>query len=211
MYPCIFIKFKIKAQNNNIKITILQTVLDMDVFEAVKTRRSIRKYRLNPVEGEKLQAVLEAARWAPSWANTQCWEFIVVTNPETKMKLAETLTPRNPAFDAVKNAPVVIAACAKLGLSGFKKGEPIEGKENFYMFDLALALQNLTLAAHSLGLGTLHVGAFDAEKTAEILEVPAGVSVVELMPLGYPLEVPSAPARKELKDFVYYEKYGLKS
>ncbi len=183
----------------------------MNVIEAIKTRRSIRKYKPDPVEEEKLQAVLEAARWAPSWANTQCWEFVVVTNPKTKSRLAETLTSWNRAFDAVKNAPVVIAACAKLGLSGFWKGEPMAGKENFYMFDVALALQNLTLAAHSLGLGTLHVGAFDAKKAAEILGVPTGVNVIELIPLGYPLEVPNVPARKELKDFVHREKYGQKS
>lgn len=182
----------------------------MDVIEAIKTRRSIRKYRLDPVEEGKLQAILEAARWAPSWANTQCWEFIVVKNSETKRRLAETLTSWNRASNAVKNAPVVIVACAKLGLSGFWKGKPEIGKENFYMFDAALALQNLTLAAHSLGLGTLHVGGFDAKKAAEILGVPAGVSVIELMPLGYPLEIPNAPARKELKDFTYYEKYGQK-
>jgi len=183
----------------------------MDVIEAIKTRRSIRKYKPDLVEEEKLQAVLEAARWAPSWANTQCWEFIVVKNPETKRKLAETLTSWNRAFNAVKNAPVVIAACARLGLSGFWKGKPLADKENFYMFDVALALQNLTLAAHSLGLGTLHVGAFDAKKAAEILEVPAGVSVIELIPLGYPMEVPKATSRKELKEFIHFEKYGQKS
>lgn len=79
------------------------------------------------------------------------------------------------------------------------------------MFDLALALQNLNLAAHSIGLGTLHVGAFDAKKAAEILAVPAEVSVIELMPLGYPLETPKAPSRKELKEFVHFEKYGQRS
>lgn len=179
----------------------------MELFEAIKTRRSIRKYKPDPVEEEKLQAVLEAARLAPSWANTQCWEFIVVRNPEVKRRLAETLTSGNRARDAVKNAPIVLVACAKLGLSGFWKGEPLVDKENFYMFDVALALQNLTLAAHSLGLGTLHVGAFDAKRAAEILEVPDGVKVIELIPLGYPLEVPPAPSRKELKDFVYFEKY----
>lgn len=180
----------------------------MDVIEAIKTRRSIRKYKPDPVEMEKLQAVLEAARWAPSWANTQCWEFIVVKNSETKRKLAETLTNWNPAIDAVKNAPVVIVACAKLGISGFRGGKPVTDKGDFCMFDVALALQNISLAAHSLGLGTLHVGAFDAGKAAEVLGVPAGVSVIELMPLGYPLEIPKAPIRRELKEFTYFEKYG---
>jgi len=183
----------------------------MDVIEAVKTRRSIRKFKPDSVEEEKLQAVLEAARWAPSWANTQCWEFIVVRNPEVKRKLAETLTSWNIAVDAVKNAPIVIAACAKLGISGFKDGKPVTDMGDFFMFDVALAVQNLALAAHSLGLGTVIVAAFDVKKAAEILEVPAGVSVVALIPLGYPLQIPKAPHRKELKDFVYYEKYCQKS
>jgi nitroreductase len=183
----------------------------MDVLEAIKTRRSIRKYRPDPVEEEKLRIVLEAARWAPSWTNTQCWEFIVVKNPETKRRLAETLLmERNPATEAVKTAPIVIVACARLGLSGFYRGEPLTDKDDFFMFDVALALQNLALAAHELGLGTVHVGAFDAKKSAEILSVQKGVCVVELMPLGYPLEVPKAPLRKELKDFVYFEKYSQK-
>lgn len=183
----------------------------MDVLEAIKTRRSIRKYKSDPVDEEKLRTVLEAARWAPSWANTQCWGFIVIKNPETKRKLAETLLiERNPATEAVKTAPVLIVACARLGLSGFYRGAPLTDKGDFFMFDVALALQNLTLAAHELGLGTVHVGAFDAKKVAEILAVPTGVCVVELMPLGHPLEVPKAPLRKELKDFVHFEKYTRK-
>ena len=135
----------------------------MEVLEAIKTRRSIRKYKPVPLNDERLQTVLEAARWAPSWTNTQCWEFIVVKNTETKKKLAETLLmERNPATEAVKNAPIVIVACARLGLSGFYRGEPLTDKGEFFMFDVALALQNLALAAHELGLGTVHVGAFDA-------------------------------------------------
>jgi nitroreductase len=183
----------------------------MDVIWAIKTRRSIRKFKPDPVEEEKLWAVLEAARWAPSWANTQCWEFIIVKNSYTKEKLVETLTPRNPARDAVGKAPIVIVACARLGVSGFKDGKPVTDKGDFYMFDVALALQNLALAAHSLGLGTVHVGAFDHKRAAEILGVPDGVSVVELMPLGYPAEIPKGPSRKELKEFVYFERYGNKA
>ena len=180
----------------------------MDVIEAITTRRSIRKYKPDPVDEEKLEIVLEAARWAPSWANTQCWEFIVVKDPETKEKLAGTLLLGNPATEAMKIAPIVIVACARLGISGFKRGASVTDKGDFFMFDTALALHNLSLAAHAQGLGTVHVGAFDAKKAAEILGVPNGVCVVELMPLGYPLEIPKAPPRKELKDFVHFEKYS---
>lgn len=183
--------------------------LDMNVMEVIKTRRSIRDFKSDPIEDEKLLAVLEAARWAPSWANTQCWEFIVVKNVEVKKKLAETLTPNNPAANAIKNAPIVIVACAKLGVSGYFRGKQVTDKGDWFMFDVALALQNLVLAAWSLGLGTVYVGAFDAKRAAEVLKVPPGVSVVALVPIGYPREIPKeTPKRKELRDFVFIDKYG---
>jgi len=182
----------------------------VDVFEAIKTRRSIRKYKPDPVGDDVLKEVLEAARWAPSWANTQCWEFIVVRDPQTKKKLSETLGPGNPARGAIEEAPVLIAACARTGVSGFYKGSPVTDKGDFFMFDVALALHNLSLAAHALGLGTVHVGFFNAKRVEEILGVPEGVRVVELMPLGYPLEVPKPPSRKPLEEMVHFDGYGKK-
>lgn len=180
-------------------------------MEIIKTRRSIRRFKPDPVEDEKLLTILEAARWAPSWANTQCWEFIVIKDPAIKESLATTLPPTNPAVEAVRKAPVVIVACAKLGVSGYYKGRAVTDKGDWFMFDVALALQNMVLAAWSLGLGTVYVGAFDAKKAAGILGVPPEVSVVALVPVGYPLEVPKeAPKRKELREFVYLDKYGNK-
>ncbi|GAH32895.1 unnamed protein product, partial [marine sediment metagenome] len=88
----------------------------MEVMKAIKTRRSIRRYKTTAVDGKTVDLVLEAARWAPSWANTQCWTFIVVRDSSIKAELAETLI-ENPAADAVRNAPVVIVACAELGTS----------------------------------------------------------------------------------------------
>ncbi|KKL19755.1 hypothetical protein LCGC14_2462280, partial [marine sediment metagenome] len=115
-----------------------------------------------------IELVLEAARWAPSWANTQCWRFIVVRDSNIKLELASTLGD-NPATDAIGNAPVVIVACAELGKSGYYQGKPATDKGDWYMFDVALAMQNLVLTAHSLGLGTVHVGRFETEKAAGIL------------------------------------------
>jgi nitroreductase len=191
----------------------------MEVLEAIKARRSVRRYTADPVDDETVQRVLDAARQAPSWANTQCWRFIVVRDNDIKSKLVEALTPisaerANPATRAIGNAPVVIVACAELGKSGYSHGEPKEpvtDKGDFwYMYDVALAMQNLALTAHSLGLGTVHVGSFDAKKIAAILEVPAGYCVVAMTPLGYPdKETPVRP-RKELTEIVFYEKYGLR-
>ena len=182
------------------------------IFEAIKTRRSIRKYKTAPVDDKTIELVLEAARWAPSWANTQCWRFIVVRDSNTRAELADTMGT-NPATDAVRQAPVVIVACAELGKSGYRKDEkePSTDKGDYwYMFDVALAMQNLTLAAHSLGLGTVHVGRFDAKRAAAILEVPPGFCVVEIMPLGYPEGEPKVRPRKELSEIVFHDKYGLR-
>ena len=180
----------------------------MELMEAIKARGSVRRYKPTPVKEEDLEKVLEAARWAPSWANSQCWRFIVIKDPQTKAKLAETLTSGNPATLAIRNAPVVIAACAELGKSGYYKGKAVTEKGDWYMFDVAVAMQNLMLSAHSLGLGTVHVGSLDHKRAAQILGLPEGISLVELTPLGYPDEMPKALPRKGLPEFVFYEKYG---
>jgi nitroreductase len=182
----------------------------MDVLSAIKTRRSVRHYRGDMVNEEDLSAVLEAARWAPSWANTQCWRFVVVRDPAVKAKLAGTLNPGNPATAAITEAPIVIAACAELGRAGYKRGEVCTDKGDWFMFDVALAMQNLALAAHSLGLGTVHVGLVDAGKAAEILQLPPGAVFVEMTPLGYPNEESKAPPRKEISEIVFHDRYEQK-
>jgi len=188
----------------------------MEVMQAIKERRSIRKYKPDPVSDKAIDTVLDAARWAPSWANTQCWRFVVVRDPEVRAKLADTLRARTPgkenrAAAAIRSAPVVIVACAELGRSGYYKGgEQATDKGDWFMFDVALAMQNLTLAAHAIGLGTVHVGLFEAKEVARILDVPANVAVVEMTPLGYPDEEPAAPSRKELAEIVFQGNYDRK-
>jgi len=182
----------------------------MDVFEAIRNRRSIRKFTSEIISDEDIKKILEAARWAPSWANTQCWEFIVVRDSGTKKALSETLTERNPARNAVAEAPVVIAVCGRKGVSGYYRGKAVTEKGDWLMFDVALAVQNMALAAHALGLGTVIVGAFNSRKAEEILNVPEEVSIVVLMPFGRPAEEPKAPKRKEITEFTYKEKYGNK-
>ncbi|HEY92533.1 MAG TPA: nitroreductase [Dehalococcoidia bacterium] len=182
----------------------------MEVLEAIKTRRSIRKYKTTPVDDKTIGLVLEAARWAPSWANTQCWRFIVVRDTNIKSELADVLGANNQAAGALIEAPVVIVACAELGKSGYFNGESVTEKGDWYMFDVALAMQNLVLAAHSLGLGTVHIGKFDAKLVADILQVPEGFCVVEMTPLGYPETKPEVKPRQELSEIVFYDKFGIR-
>jgi nitroreductase len=195
-----------------------ERMTNMEVLEAIKTRRSIRHYKPDPVDDKTLETVLEAARRAPSWKNRQCWRFIVVRDTRRKAELAGTLLKMkrddtlddNPAARAVKTAPIVIVAGAELGKSGYSSGKPDTDKGDWYMFDVALAMQNLALAAHALGLGTVIVGAFDAKKAAEILEIPGGFCVVAMTPLGFPdpEHEGKATRRKELSEIVFQEKFG---
>jgi len=180
----------------------------MDLMQAIKGRRSVRKFKSDPVSDELVTTVLEAGRWAPSWANTQCWRFVVVRDDQIKAALAETKGRGNPAAEAIKNAPVTIVICGELGTSGYYKGEAPTDKGDWYMFDTALAAQNMMLTAHSLGLGTVPVGLFNAAEVAAILELSPNVQVVILLPLGYPDEDPRAPRRKELSEITSSNKYG---
>jgi len=181
----------------------------MDTFEAIFNRRSVRQYRDTPVPDEVLNKVLEAARWSPSWANTQCTRYVIVKESETKARLADCLNRGNPATEAIKHAPIVIVACAELGKSGYYKGVTVTDRGEWFMFDVGIAMENLALAAHALGLGTVHVGLIpDSKKVGEVLGLPQGVVSVEMTPLGYPAAEAKAPPRKELSDIVFYEKYG---
>ena len=180
----------------------------MDVFEAIKTRRSIRAYKPDPVSEDDLNAVLEAGRQAPSWANTQCWRFVVVKDKEMKARLANTLPQTNGARVGMEQAPLVIVACAVLGRAGYKKGEVMSDKGDWFMFDTALAMHNIVLAAHSLGLGTVYIGLFDAKAAAAILDLPEGVVAVAMTPLGYPMAEGKVTTRLDMSEVVFLDKYG---
>jgi len=180
----------------------------MDLMDAIKGRRSIRKYKPDPVSEEVLRTILEAVRWSPSWANTQCWEVVVVKDQNVKSELAATLVRTNPALSSMTEAPLVIVLCGKKGVSGFKKGEAATVKGDWLMFDSGIAMQTLCLTAHSLGLGTVVVGLFDHKKAEEILGVPQDREVVAMTPLGYPAAEGVTPKRKEMPDFVFNDGYG---
>ncbi|MFC1991518.1 nitroreductase family protein [Chloroflexota bacterium] len=190
----------------------------MEVFEAIRDRRSIRQQKSDSIDEETLQKILEATRWAPSWANTQCWRFVVVRDSAIKSQLADTRprrptppgeTPAAPPPSAITQAPLIIVVCAETGKSGCRDGKPSTDKgDTWYMYDTALATQNLVLAAHALGVGTVILGAFDAKKAAEILGVPEGFCVVAMIPLGFPAQEGRPTSRKELSEIVFYDKFG---
>jgi len=178
-----------------------------DLMEIIKGRRSIRKYEDKPVPEEDQQKILEAVQWAPSWTNCQCWEIVVVKDPETKARLQETIAPKNPATKAIVAAPVVLAVCGKKKVSGFYNDQPTTKFGDWYMFDLGIATQNICLMAHSLGLGTVIVGLLDHDKAGAVLHVPDTHDLMVLIPLGYPAKISTAPKRRETAEFTHQETY----
>ena len=148
----------------------------MDVYEAIRTRRSVRAFLDRDIEPDKLQRVLEAVRLAPSASNRQEWRLVVVTDPDKRRRLAEEAAGQR----FVAQAPVVIAACAETDGHRMRCGQAC------YPIDVAIALDHLTLAAVAEGLGTCWIGSFDREALRNILEIPPDVELVVLLCLGYP-------------------------
>jgi nitroreductase len=181
--------------------------MEMEVTEAIKNRRSIRKFKPDSVPEEILNTLLEAIRWAPSWFNTQCCEVVIVKDSNLKSKLEKTLSKDNLALSSMKEAPVIVVLCAKREISGYDKGKPMTEKGDWLMFDAGLAMQTLCLAAHNLGLGTVIIGAFDHQRVAEILQAPKNVDVVAMTPLGYSATEGNRLKRKEISQFISYNKY----
>ncbi len=165
-----------------------------DALDLLKSRRSIRKYKNKPVEEEKIQKCLEAARWAPSASNKQPWEFLIVTDEKTRMKLSEI----HPYAKFVSESPVVFVPLTNP-----------EVHQKYHMSDTALATMQYMIEAHSLGLGTCWAGVIGASLEPEIKEllgVPDHLNVLGLVATGYANEEPTR-GRKELEDLVHYEKY----
>lgn len=173
----------------------------MDVLKAIKGRRSIRAFKSDEVSPEIVDKLLDAATWTPSAGNIQPWEFIVVRKPKIKRKLVEA------ALDQmfIEEAPVVIVVCADENRSS--QGYGVRGKTLYCIQDTAAAIQNIHLAAYSLGLGTCWIGAFSEEEARRILRVPNEVRPVAIIPIGYPAETPLPRSRRPKNQIVHYETF----
>jgi len=167
------------------------------VLEAIRKRQSVRNYQNKEIPEEILQEILEAGRLAPSACNNQPWKFIVVRDKNLKGRLISVC--KNQKF--VGEASVVIVGCAIN--PSYKMGN----SEYSYPVDLAIALDHMSLQAAALGLGTCWIGAFYQDEVKEVLKIPEDISVVALMPLGYPKGLGTKTKRKPLSEIVCYDKY----
>jgi len=160
----------------------------MTVIDAIKTRRSVRKYKPTPIEDEKLIAVLEAGRLSPSARNQQEWRFIIVRDPALKQKMYEAAEQ-----PSVESAPAVLVAIATGDIQMMCGGHTSA-------IDTSIAFTSMLLRAWELGLGTCWLGRFDADKVKADLALPESETVIAITPIGYPDEVPEIRPRKTAEE-----------
>ncbi len=190
----------------------------MDVFEAIKGRRSCRKFSSEPIAENDLDLILEAATWAPSAANNQPWEFIVVSSAAVKQRILEEAQERKQELFAksgwkwldryqvgfLLEAPVILAVVGNPKKSGADLF--LEGRGESYAHGCVAAIQNMLLAAHALGLGSLWFTLFDKKVLREILGIEADKDPIALVLLGKPAAAPINTPRVAVQDKVRYLK-----
>jgi coenzyme F420-0:L-glutamate ligase/coenzyme F420-1:gamma-L-glutamate ligase len=202
------------------------------VTDAIKKRRSIRKYYSRRVSTEALSEILEAARWAPSAHNAQPYRFIVLVNKRSKQDLAEAMASAWTA-DMIKDgvpmevreksgeisvrrfarAPVLVVACVTMkDMIQYTDESRQKCEHDLAMQSLGAAIQNMLLAAHANGLGACWFCApvFSKETVRKVLEIPEDVEPQALITLGYPAEKPRPPHRKPLQSYSYVDHWGKK-
>jgi Nitroreductase len=154
--------------------------------EIIKSRRSVRNYKTDPVEREKINSILEAARLAPSACNAQPWKFIVVETPALKDAVVkEGLNNLVVSNKWASECPAIIAVCSKTKFLVHNIAEKIQDVD-YHLIDLGIACEHLVLKAEELGLGTCYIGWFKGKEIKKVLNLPASYKVECLITLGYP-------------------------
>lgn len=177
----------------------------MEFIECVETRRSIRKYKADPVSLETIEKIIGNARLAPTWKNSQSVRFTAVTTPALKAEIAEKGIPDYKKNTGIINsAPVLIVLSTVDKRSGYERdGSASTTKGSHWQsFDAGAACYALCLAAKNEGLGTCIMGLFDEESIAKLIDLPEGQLISAIIALGYPDEDPAMPKRKEISDIL---------
>jgi len=178
----------------------------MNAIDCIKVRRSIRKFEDRPVEPELIRSLVETARYAPTWKNTQTTRYIAVTDPELKARLAGCTMGYEGNTRIINGAPVLMVLTTVHGRAGFEKdGSYSTSKEDRWeVFDAGICAQTFCLAACNAGLGTVMMGIYNEAEVTEILKLPEGQIVSCLIALGYPAVGPDAPKRKDVDELLSF-------
>jgi nitroreductase len=178
-----------------------------DALELITSRQSDRKYSDNPVEKEKLDRIVEAGRLAPSACNAQPWKFIVVTDRELVLKIAEAASAKLIGMNSfVTQAPVIIVIVREKPNMSSKVGATIKNKD-YSLIDIGIATENICLQARAEGIGSCIIGWFDERQLRKLLDIPKSKRVELIITLGYSLSDQREKRRKPAGDTVSYNKY----
>ena len=177
----------------------------MEALECIKTRRSIRKFKDQPVDHDTLRSIVEAASMSPSWKNSQVPRYNVVESKEIKEDIANNCTlgfAHN--CDIISAAPALVVVSVIEKRCGYERdGSFTTSKEDRWeMFDAGIACQTFCLAAHDMGIGSVILGIFDEQAVAKSLSLPEGEKVAALIAIGYPDQECEAPKRKTVDDLL---------
>jgi len=170
----------------------------MDVSQAIRRRYSCRSYEDKPLDKEKLDTILEAARQAPSAKNLQDWRFVAVTEKETRKKLAAAAN--NQTF--LEKAGAIVVACT-VSDHVMRCGQAIGP------IDVAIAIEHMCLQATELGLATCWIGSFYPDKVKPIVGIPDDVTIIELLAIGYPADSPKEHRREPIEKIVSFEQWNF--
>lgn len=197
------------------------------LLQLFRSRRSIRFFEKNPIPDDHVKMILEAARWAPSAANAQPWEFIVISDPRVKHSLQNTMsrvastvrveypqfpwhaTARDPKL--ISQAPVIVAVCADFNRKELRKYDvmPLKFKQEIVLSSIAAAIQNAMLMAAALGIGSVWLSPLFTEEIERLFRIPETLQLVALLPFGYPARRNLAgPRRRRLNTMVHYNRFN---
>ncbi len=183
----------------------------MELDEVILNRRSIRKFTDYYVSDQQILDLVNCARWAPSWANTQSWNFILVRDKAKINMITDLYSATNPARTCSNSCSALLVGVSEKKVAGFKKNIQSTKFSDWFMFDLGMAFQNISLKAHEMGLGTVIVGSMNHEEIAKIIKLPKTHTVVIAMPIGEPVDKSKVgPVRKEIHDMLWLDDFGEK-
>lgn len=174
----------------------------MDALECIKTRRSVRRFKDQPIPFELIGNILEAGRLAPSAGNIQEWNFILVTDYKTREDIGLAACMQT----WMNDAPVHIVVCSNPGKSERFYGD--KGEKFYCIQNSSAAIENMLLAAHAQGLGACWVGACDEDKVRRAVNIPDNIRVMGIIPIGYSDEEPRMPDKYPLTDVVFIDSWG---
>lgn len=177
----------------------------MNITECIKTRRSIRRYKADPVDHSIIESVVSSASYSPSWKNTQITRYIAVEDRTILSQIADKYTPDYNS-NIIRQAPVLIAVTFIKGRCGYERDGSFTTKkgDRWQMFDVGAACQNFCLSAWDKGLGTVIMGVFDEDGITGLLDIPEEQELGALIAMGYPDIEPEAPKRKTVEQLLQY-------